>query len=54
MSIATPKREAATHELADYKSLDDSTLQARIGAVRNASDTWWQGWTCGLAAGSSC
>ncbi len=25
-----------------------------IGAVRNASDTWWQGWTCGLAAGSSC
>jgi len=19
-----------------------------IGAVRNASDTWWQGWTCGL------
>ncbi len=21
-----------------------------IGAVRNASDTWWQGWTCGLGA----
>lgn len=25
-----------------------------IGAVRNASDTWWAGWTCGLQAGSSC
>ncbi|MCR5874050.1 hypothetical protein LRS10_07660 [Phenylobacterium sp. J426] len=25
-----------------------------VGAVRDASDTWWQGWTCGLAAGSSC
>jgi hypothetical protein len=25
-----------------------------IGAVRNAQDTWWQGWTCGLTAGSPC
>ena len=25
-----------------------------IGAVRDANDTWWQGWTCGLASGSSC
>jgi hypothetical protein len=25
-----------------------------IGAVRDANDTWWQGWTCGLAGGSSC
>jgi hypothetical protein len=25
-----------------------------IGAVRDASDTWWQGWTCGLAADSTC
>jgi hypothetical protein len=25
-----------------------------VGAVRDANDTWWQGWTCGLAAGSSC
>lgn len=25
-----------------------------IGAVRNSSDTWWQGWTCGLASGSAC
>lgn len=25
-----------------------------IGAVRNAADTWWQGWTCGLRAGSTC
>jgi hypothetical protein len=25
-----------------------------IGAVRDASDTWFQGWTCGLTAGSTC
>ena len=25
-----------------------------IGGVRNASDTWWQGWTCGLTAATPC
>jgi len=25
-----------------------------IGAVRDASDTWWRGWTCGLTAGLNC
>lgn len=25
-----------------------------IGAVQNAADTWWQGWTCGLTAGLTC
>lgn len=25
-----------------------------IGGVRNASDTWWQGWTCGLTAANPC
>jgi hypothetical protein len=25
-----------------------------IGAVRDASDTWWRGWTCGLTAGQTC
>lgn len=25
-----------------------------IGAVRDANDTWWRGWTCGLTAGQSC
>ena len=25
-----------------------------IGAVRNAADTWYLGWTCGLQAGSNC
>ena len=25
-----------------------------IGAVRNSADTWWQGWTCGLASGTAC
>jgi hypothetical protein len=25
-----------------------------IGAVRDGSDTWWQGWTCGLGGGPAC
>jgi hypothetical protein len=25
-----------------------------IGAVENANDTWWQGWTCGLPNGDAC
>jgi hypothetical protein len=25
-----------------------------IGAVQNAADTWWQGWTCGLTADRAC
>jgi len=25
-----------------------------IGAVRDASDTWWQGWTCGLETSDPC
>ena len=25
-----------------------------IGAVRDASDTWWQGWSCGLEASDPC
>lgn len=25
-----------------------------VGAVQNAADTWFTGWTCGLQAGSSC
>ncbi|MBU1383946.1 MAG: hypothetical protein KKG14_06625 [Alphaproteobacteria bacterium] len=25
-----------------------------IGAVQNTSDTWWQGWTCGLTADRAC
>jgi len=25
-----------------------------IGAVRNASDTWYAGWTCGLPGGTAC
>ncbi|MFJ6024994.1 hypothetical protein ACIQC9_10425 [Brevundimonas sp. NPDC092305] len=25
-----------------------------IGAVQNATDTWWRGWTCGLTDGLTC
>lgn len=27
---------------------------AYIGAVRNAADNWWQGWTCGLPGAATC
>ena len=30
------------------------TATTYIGAVQNAADTWYLGWTCGLAAGSTC
>ena len=30
------------------------TTTTYIGAVQNAADTWYTGWTCGLAAGSTC
>ena len=25
-----------------------------IGAVQNAADTWYTGWTCGLTTGATC
>jgi quinolinate synthase len=34
MSIASPRLDGATYELAPYKSLDNEALQARIAAVR--------------------
>lgn len=43
---------AAVSNLASYSSA--FTQVTYIGAVRNASDTWWQGWTCGLTSSSSC
>ncbi|MBI2260608.1 MAG: hypothetical protein HYU62_02970 [Caulobacterales bacterium] len=30
------------------------TATTYVGAVQNASDTWWQGWTCGLTSGATC
>ena len=30
------------------------TTTTYIGAVKDAADTWYTGWTCGLAAGSNC
>jgi hypothetical protein len=30
------------------------TATTYIGAVENASDTWWRGWTCGLTADKAC
>jgi hypothetical protein len=41
-------------------ALDPSTLDSffdavdYIGAVEDASDTWWQGWSCGLEASDPC
>jgi hypothetical protein len=41
----------ATDPKAIYSFFDSTNY---IGAVRDANDTWWQGWTCGLTSGSSC
>lgn len=41
----------ATNPQAIYAFFDNVTY---VGAVRDANDTWWQGWTCGLQTGSSC
>jgi hypothetical protein len=41
----------ATNPQAIYSFFDNV---AYIGAVRDGNDNWWVGWTCGLAAGSSC
>ena len=47
--------ETAVTAVSNLASYSSSLSQVTyIGAVRNASDTWWQGWTCGLAAGSTC
>ena len=34
-----------------YSFFDNVTY---IGAVKDSSDTWWQGWTCNLAADKPC
>jgi len=31
-----------------------ATVANYVGAVRNAADRWWAGWSCGLETGSSC
>jgi hypothetical protein len=41
-------------------AIDPSTLDPwfmsvdYVGAVENANDTWWQGWSCGLEASDPC
>ncbi|MFN3522499.1 MAG: hypothetical protein ACK4YQ_09635 [Phenylobacterium sp.] len=47
--------ETAVTPVANISTYSSALTQVTyIGAVRNSSDTWWQGWTCGLASGSSC
>jgi hypothetical protein len=45
-SIASPELTAA-----DKSFL---TQVPYIGAVKDASDTWWQGWSCGIGGGPAC
>ena len=45
-NAVTPVAAATT-----YSFFQNTTY---IGAVQNAADTWWQGWTCGLTAGATC
>ena len=47
--------EAAVAPYANLKSVHsffDNT--SYIGAVKDANDTWWQGWTCNLTADKPC
>jgi len=30
------------------------TATTYIGAVQNAADTWYAGWTCGLSGNTTC
>lgn len=47
--------EAAVPAFANLTSISPFFLQVNyIGAVRDASDNWWQGWTCGLTAATPC
>lgn len=45
-AAVTPVKASAVHS-----AFTDTDY---IGAVKNASDTWWQGWTCGLTANLKC
>ncbi|HYD28171.1 hypothetical protein [Brevundimonas sp.] len=45
-TAVTPANAPAVHSF--------FTATTYIGAVQNASDTWWQGWTCGLTSGANC
>ena len=47
--------ESAVTPYADLPSISNYFDQVdHIGAVKDASDTWWQGWTCGLTADTPC
>lgn len=47
--------EAAVPAFANLTSISPFFQQVNyIGGVRDASDTWWQGWTCGLTASTPC
>lgn len=47
--------ETAVPAFQGLQSVDSFFQQVDyIGGVRNASDTWWQGWTCSLTADTPC
>ncbi len=47
--------EAAVPAFATLPTVSSFFQQVNyIGAVRDANDTWWQGWTCGLTADTTC
>ena len=47
--------ESTIAAYADIRSISPFFQQVDyVGAVKNGSDNWWQGWTCGLTAASGC
>src|SRR3546814_3960412 len=47
--------EAAVPAYAGLAAINASFVDVDyIGAVKDANDTWWQGWTCGLTSDTAC
>ena len=54
-SFINGANEAAVPAVANLASVSPHFTQVSyIGGVRDANDTWWQGWTCGLPGTPSC
>ena len=54
-TIVNGANESAVPAFANLPSVSPYFTQVSyIGAVRDANDNWWQGWTCGLSAANPC
>ena len=47
---AVTAQDATTLNTANNNNLGFFVKTTYIGAVKDSTDTWWQGWSCGLDA----